>query len=92
MTTTEYIDGTDAAELLKADGPLDPDLAPHWSPVPAGCLDYAWRKRSITHRAVKSCEHPGVNHQPMAGWSRAAMRVMGFEGFLPTQDTALHAQ
>ncbi|MFT9535285.1 serine/threonine protein kinase [Mycobacteroides abscessus subsp. abscessus] len=51
--TMEYIDGTDAAELLKADGPLDADLA---LPLIAGAgtaLDYVWRKQRVTHRDVK---------------------------------------
>ncbi len=48
----EYIDGTDAAELLKADGPLDPALALSLVAGAGTALDYAWRKR-ITHRDVK---------------------------------------
>lgn len=51
--TMEYIDGTDAAELLKADGPLDPDLALELVAGAGTALDYAWRKQRITHRDVK---------------------------------------
>lgn len=51
--TMEYIDGTDAAELLKADGPLEPDLALLLISGAGTALDYAWRKQRITHRDVK---------------------------------------
>lgn len=51
--TMEYVDGTDAAELLKADGPLDPDLALELVAGAGTALDYAWRKQRITHRDVK---------------------------------------
>lgn len=51
--TMEFIDGTDAAELLKADGPLDPDLALELVAGAGTALDYAWRKQRITHRDVK---------------------------------------
>lgn len=51
--TMEYIDGTDASELLKADGPLDPDRAVRLVGAAAAALDYAWRKQRITHRDVK---------------------------------------
>jgi serine/threonine-protein kinase len=51
--TMEYVDGTDAAELLKADGPLDPDLAVQLVAGAGTALDYAWRKQGITHRDVK---------------------------------------
>lgn len=51
--TMEYIDGTDAAELLKADGALDPDLALSLVAGAGTALDYAWRKQRITHRDVK---------------------------------------
>lgn len=51
--TMEHVDGTDAAELLKADGPLDPDLALSLVSAAAAALDYAWRKQRITHRDVK---------------------------------------
>ena len=50
--TMEYVDGTDAAELLK-DGPLDPDLALSLVAGAGAALDYAWRKQRITHRDVK---------------------------------------
>lgn len=51
--TMEYVDGTDAAELLKADGPLDPALALELVAGAGTALDYAWRKQQITHRDVK---------------------------------------
>ncbi len=51
--TMEYVDGTDAAELLKADGPLDPHLALELVAGAGTALDYAWRKQRITHRDVK---------------------------------------
>lgn len=49
----EYVDGTDGAELLKADGPLDPDLAVQLIAGAGAALDYAWRRQRITHRDVK---------------------------------------
>jgi serine/threonine-protein kinase len=51
--TMEYIDGTDASELLKAGGPLDVDLALSLVAAAGAALDYAWRKQRITHRDVK---------------------------------------
>lgn len=51
--TMEYIDGTDASELLRADGPLDPVLAVRLVSAAAAALDYAWRKQRVTHRDVK---------------------------------------
>jgi serine/threonine-protein kinase len=51
--TMEYIDGTDASELLRADGPLDPDLAVELVGAAGAALDYAWRKQRVTHRDVK---------------------------------------
>jgi serine/threonine protein kinase len=51
--TMEYVDGTDAAELLKAGGPLDTDLALSLVAAAGAALDYAWRKQSVTHRDVK---------------------------------------
>ncbi|WP_458317894.1 serine/threonine-protein kinase [Mycolicibacterium brisbanense] len=51
--TMEYIDGTDASELVKADGPLDLDLAVQLVGAAAAALDYAWRKQRVTHRDVK---------------------------------------
>ncbi|KUI21977.1 serine/threonine protein kinase [Mycobacterium sp. IS-1496] len=51
--TMEYVDGTDAGELLKADGPLDPGLAVQLVGAAAAALDYAWRKQKVTHRDVK---------------------------------------
>ena len=51
--TMEYIDGTDASELLRADGPLDPDLAVQLVSAAAAALDYALRKQRVTHRDVK---------------------------------------
>lgn len=51
--TMEFIDGTDAAALLKADGPLDLDLAINLIAGAGAALDHAWRKQRITHRDVK---------------------------------------
>jgi serine/threonine-protein kinase len=51
--TMEYVDGTDASELLKADGPLDSELALSLVAAAGAALDYAWRKQRITHRDVK---------------------------------------
>ena len=51
--TMEYIDGTDASELLKAGGPLDTELALSLVAAAGAALDYAWRKQSVTHRDVK---------------------------------------
>ncbi|WP_082698573.1 serine/threonine-protein kinase [Mycobacterium sp. GA-2829] len=51
--TMEFIDGTDAAELLKAQGPLDPALGIYLVAGAAAALDHAWRKQRITHRDVK---------------------------------------
>lgn len=51
--TMEYIEGTDAAELLKAGGPVDPRLAVQLVGGAGAALDYAWRKQRITHRDVK---------------------------------------
>lgn len=51
--TMEYIEGTDAAELLKAGGPIDPSVALQLIAGAGAALDYAWRKQRITHRDVK---------------------------------------
>lgn len=51
--TMEYVDGTDTAQLLKADSPLDLGLAISLVAGAAAALDYAWRKQKITHRDVK---------------------------------------
>jgi len=51
--TMEYVEGTDAAELLKAGGPVDPALAVQLVGGAGAALDYAWRKQRITHRDVK---------------------------------------
>lgn len=51
--TMEYIDGTDAGELVKADGALDPTLALELITGAGAALDHAWRKQRITHRDVK---------------------------------------
>ncbi|WP_246227589.1 serine/threonine-protein kinase [Mycolicibacterium helvum] len=51
--TMEYIDGTDASELLRVDGPLEPDLAVQLVGAAAAGLDHAWRKQRVTHRDVK---------------------------------------
>jgi serine/threonine protein kinase len=50
--TMEYVEGTDASELLKA-GPLDVDLAVSLVSAAGAALDYAWRKQRVTHRDVK---------------------------------------
>lgn len=50
--TMEYVDGTDASELIK-DGPLDPGLAAQLVSGAAAALDHAWRKQKVTHRDVK---------------------------------------
>ena len=51
--TMEYVEGTDASELLKAGGPVDADLALSLVGAAGAALDYAWRKQRITHRDVK---------------------------------------
>lgn len=51
--TMEYVDGTDAAELLKARGSVAPTLALALITGAGAALDYAWRKQRITHRDVK---------------------------------------
>jgi len=50
--TMEYVEGTDASELLKA-GPVDADLGVSLVGAAGAALDYAWRKQRITHRDVK---------------------------------------
>ena len=50
--TMEYVDGTDASELLRA-GPLDTVLALSLVAAAGSALDYAWRKQRVTHRDVK---------------------------------------
>ncbi|ULP48354.1 serine/threonine-protein kinase [Mycolicibacter virginiensis] len=50
--TMEYVDGTDASELIKEDA-LDPGLAVQLVGGAGAALDYAWRKQRITHRDVK---------------------------------------
>jgi serine/threonine-protein kinase len=49
----EYVDGTDASELLEAGGPVDADLAISLVAAAGAALDYAWRKQRVTHRDVK---------------------------------------
>jgi len=51
--TMEYVEGTDASELLKAGGPVDADLVLSLVAAAGAALDYAWRKQRITHRDVK---------------------------------------
>lgn len=51
--TMEYVAGNDAADLLRAGGPLHPDLAIQLVSGAGAALDYAWRKQQITHRDVK---------------------------------------
>jgi len=50
--TMEYVEGTDASELLKA-GPVDAGLALSLVAFAGAALDFAWRKQRITHRDVK---------------------------------------
>ena len=51
--TMEYVDGIDAAELVKAVGAVEPTLALELVAGAGAALDYAWRKSRITHRDVK---------------------------------------
>jgi serine/threonine protein kinase len=51
--TMEFIDGTDAAALAKARGPLPVPLALTLVDGAGAALDHAWRKQRITHRDVK---------------------------------------
>lgn len=51
--TMEFIDGTDASELLKAGGSVDVDLALSLVAAAGAALDYAWRRQRVTHRDVK---------------------------------------
>ena len=51
--TMEYVEGTDASELLKAAGPVDAALALSLVSAAGAALDYAWRKQRVTHRDVK---------------------------------------
>jgi serine/threonine protein kinase len=51
--TMEYIDGTDAAALMKTQGPLPVPLALELVGGAGTALDHAWRKQRITHRDVK---------------------------------------
>lgn len=49
----EFVDGTDAAELLRTRGALPVELAQQLIAGAGAALDYAWRKQQITHRDVK---------------------------------------
>jgi serine/threonine-protein kinase len=51
--TMEYVEGTDASDLVKAGGPVDIDLVLSLVAAAGAALDYAWRKQRITHRDVK---------------------------------------
>ncbi|TWS18586.1 serine/threonine protein kinase [Tsukamurella asaccharolytica] len=51
--TMEYVAGTDAGELVKVGGALDPTLGLELVAGAGAALDYAWRKQRITHRDVK---------------------------------------
>ncbi|MCF8570455.1 serine/threonine protein kinase [Gordonia sp. HY002] len=51
--TMEYVAGTDAAQLLEDHGPLDRELALSLASGAGAALDYAWRKRQVTHCDVK---------------------------------------
>ena len=54
--TMEYIEGTDASELLKAAGSVEADLALSLVSAAGAALDYAWRKQRVTHRDVKPAD------------------------------------
>jgi len=51
--TMEYVEGTDAGDLVKAHGALGPTLALELITGAGAALDYAWRKQRVTHRDVK---------------------------------------
>ena len=51
--TMEYVEGTDAAQILENTGALDSELALTLIGGAGAALDYAWRKRQVMHRDVK---------------------------------------
>ncbi|MET9327943.1 protein kinase [Tsukamurella sp. NPDC003166] len=51
--TMEYIDGADAARLLREHGPMPVDLALRVVDGVGSALDYGHRMRGVTHRDVK---------------------------------------
>ncbi|GAA3967796.1 serine/threonine-protein kinase [Gordonia caeni] len=51
--TMEFVDGTDAGDLLQRHGPLPVHLVVALIGGSGAALDYAWRKQRITHRDVK---------------------------------------
>lgn len=51
--TMEFVEGTDAGQLVESDCPLPLPLAFALVEGAGAALDYAWRKQRITHRDVK---------------------------------------
>ncbi|KXT58332.1 serine/threonine protein kinase [Gordonia sp. QH-12] len=51
--TMEFVEGTDAGQLLESTGPLSPTRVMSLVASAGSALDYAWRKQRITHRDVK---------------------------------------
>ncbi|CAM3946871.1 hypothetical protein TSOC111612_22725 [Tsukamurella ocularis] len=51
--TMEYVDGVDAAALIRDQGPIAFEVALPVLSGAAAALDYAYQRRSITHRDVK---------------------------------------
>ncbi|GAA4674722.1 protein kinase domain-containing protein [Gordonia humi] len=51
--TMEYVEGTDAGALVADRGPLDAGTVLTLVGGAGAALDYAWRKRRVTHRDVK---------------------------------------
>lgn len=51
--TMEFVDGTDAGDLLQRHGRLPMELVLTLISGAGAALDYAWRKQRITHRDVK---------------------------------------
>lgn len=51
--TMEYVEGTDAGQLLDSRGPMPLSLVHSLIAGAGSALDYAWRKQRITHRDVK---------------------------------------
>ncbi|WP_148281507.1 serine/threonine-protein kinase [Tsukamurella sp. 1534] len=49
----EYIDGADASQVLKRDGPLHPDVVGDIIGGVGAALDAVWQQRGLTHRDVK---------------------------------------
>ncbi|MBM7368271.1 serine/threonine-protein kinase [Gordonia hydrophobica] len=51
--TMEFVEGTDAGQLVESNGPLPLPLALTLVEGAGSALDHAWRKQQITHRDVK---------------------------------------